>query len=262
MKQMLKFLAVPVGLLALLVVMNIFAPDRVEQRLFEAQQARAEELALPGSQRNRDENISARIATFRAERMQEKEDADTAAAPVDAEPAGDGTFRVKLETTKGDIIIECRPDWAPIGAARMKEAVEAGVYDDAAFFRVIDGFMVQFGIPGDPAVSAEWSKKMIKRDPVKASNTRGMVTFAQSSSLDSRTTQIFINFGDNSRLDRDGFSPIGKVVEGMDVVNSLNGEYGNSPSGRQAEIQQGGNEFLRAQYPNLDYIKKATIVSD
>lgn len=174
-------------------------------------------------------------------------------------------YKVKFETSKGDFVIEVHPEWAPLGAEQFKKAVQAGVYDDARFFRALDGFMVQFGIAGDPKVSAEWRNKQIKDDPNKKSNTRGMVTYAMAGP-NTRTTQVFINYGDNSFLDNQGFSPFGKVVEGMDVVDSFYKEYGEgAPQGggpEQGRIQREGNEYLKAKFPKLDYIKKATVISE
>lgn len=174
-------------------------------------------------------------------------------------------YKVKFETSKGDFVVEVHPDWAPLGAAQFKEIVKDGVFDDARFFRVIEGFMVQFGIAGDPEVSTKWRGKQIKDDPNTQSNTRGMVTYAMAGP-NTRTSQVFINFGDNSFLDNQGFSPFGKVVEGMDVVDSLYSGYGEgAPQGRgpsQGLIQSKGNEYLKKDFPELDYIKKATIVED
>lgn len=172
-------------------------------------------------------------------------------------------YQVKFETSKGDFVIEVHPDWAPLGAAQFKEIVEDGVFNDARFFRVIEGFMVQFGIAGDPEKSAKWRSKQIKDDPTTQSNTRGMVTFA-TAGPNTRTSQVFINFGNNAFLDNQGFAPFGKVVEGMDVVDSLYDGYGEgAPQGRgpsQGLIQSKGNEYLKSDFPELDYIKKATII--
>lgn len=179
------------------------------------------------------------------------------AAPV---KAGEG-FRVKFETTKGDFVIKVRPEWAPEGAKRFRELVESGFYDGVKFFRVVPGFMAQFGISGDPEVSREWQDKVIPDDPVKTSNQRGTISFA-TSGPNSRTTQVFINFVDNSRLDGMGFSPFGVVVEGMDVVDSLNGEYGERTTQTQGQIQMMGNAFLEENFPGLDEVKKATIISE
>lgn len=186
---------------------------------------------------------------------------------TDAGPAssGDGDYTVKLETSKGDVLIEVHRDWAPIGADHFRELVEAGFYDGCRFFRVLDGFMAQVGINGDPETHAKWSKN-IKDDPVVASNTRGFVTYAKTGAPNSRSTQIFINYGDNSQLDPQGFAPFGKVVKGMDVVEKLYSGYGEgAPQGRgpsQQRITYEGNAYLEKQFPKLDYIKKATVVQD
>ena len=166
-------------------------------------------------------------------------------------------YQAKFETSQGNFVIEVHPEWAPLGAARFKELVEKGVFDEARFFRVVKGFMVQFGIAGDPKVAASWRGQPIKDDRVTQSNTRGMVTFA-TAGPNTRTSQIFINFGDNSFLDNQGFAPFGKVIEGMDVVDKINNEYGESPN--QGRIQSEGNTYLKGSFPRLDYTKKATIV--
>ena len=142
-------------------------------------------------------------------------------------------------------------------------STRSGYFKDVAFFRVIPGFMCQFGIHGDPKVSAAWREAQIPDDPVKGSNTRGAITFA-TGGPNTRTTQLFISFGNNSRLDSTGFSPFGKVTEGMDVVDKINGEYGEgAPGGRgpeQGRIQREGNAYLKKDFPNLDYIKSTTVV--
>lgn len=174
------------------------------------------------------------------------------------------SFKVKFVTTKGDIVIEVKRDWAPNGADRFYNLVKIGYFKDVAFFRNIAGFMVQFGIHGDPAVNAKWREANIKDDPVKESNTVGYLTYAQSSRPNSRSTQFFVNFGDNSQLDGMRFAPFGKVVEGMDVVKALYNGYGEgAPRGQgpdQGRIQEEGNAYLKKDFPKLDYIKSATIV--
>lgn len=156
--------------------------------------------------------------------------------------------------------------WAPHGADRFYNLVKNGFYDDARFFRVISGFMVQFGIHGDPAVSAVWQGARLPRDPVKQSNKRGYITYAMGASPDTRTTQVFINFADNSNLDSMGFAPFGRVVSGMDVVDKIYSDYGEgAPRGRgpgQGRIQMEGNAYLAKEFPKLDSIKKATIEKD
>ena len=174
-------------------------------------------------------------------------------------------FQAKIVTTKGDIVIEVTRAWSPNGAARFYDAVRAGFYSDCRFFRVIPGFMVQWGINGDPDVQAKWRDANFADDDVpvadRASNKRGFVTFAKSGAPNSRTTQLFINFADNSRLDLMGFTPFGKVIEGMDVVDKLNAQYEGAPSDQQPRIQREGNAFLDKTYPGLDSIKAATIVA-
>jgi peptidyl-prolyl cis-trans isomerase A (cyclophilin A) len=173
-------------------------------------------------------------------------------------------FRVRFETTKGPFVIEVRRAWAPEGADRFYNLVRLGYYDDVTFFRVIDGFMVQFGIHGDPEVGSVWRNAQIPDDPVKQSNTRGMVTFA-TAGPGTRTTQIFINYKDNSRLDGQGFAPFARVVEGMSVVDRLYSGYGEgAPQGagpRQGRAQSEGNAYLRSEFPKLDHIKSAALVA-
>ena len=168
--------------------------------------------------------------------------------------------RVKLTTTKGDILIDVHPDWAPNGAARFLELVENDFYDGVKFFRVVPGFMVQTGMNGDPATHAKWKDNTIPDDKVTQSNKRGFVTFAATGAPNSRSTQFFINFGDNGFLDAQRFAPFGEVVEGMDVVEKINAEYGEQPD--QGRIIREGNEYLNAKFPNLDGIEKAEVVED
>lgn len=168
------------------------------------------------------------------------------------------TYQVKFETTAGDFVVDVTRAWSPNGADRFYEAVKAGFYDDCRFFRVVPNFMVQFGINGNPEVQQKWREANIKDDPVTKSNTRGMVTFA-TAGPGTRTTQVFINFKNNSFLDNQGFSPFGKVSEeGMKVVDKINSQYGEQPN--QSSVQRQGNEYLKANFPKLDYVKKATIV--
>lgn len=180
----------------------------------------------------------------------------TLAAP-NAQAAAPETFKVKFETTAGDFVVEVTRKWAPLGADRFHELVKAGFYNDCGFFRVVPNFMVQFGINGDPKVQAKWKASKIQDDPTTHSNQRGTVTFA-TAGPGTRTSQLFINFKDNSGLDKQGFAPFGKVIEGMKVVDKINPEYGEQPN--QGQIQSAGNVYLKKQFPNLDFIKKATIV--
>ena len=176
------------------------------------------------------------------------------------------TYKIKLKTTKGDVIIEVTRAWAPNGADRFYNLVKIGYYDGVVFFRVIEGFMAQVGLHGEPAVQAAWSKATIPDDPVLQSNTRGMVTFAATSAPNSRTTQFFINFGDNTSLKQHGpFAPFGRVVEGMAIVDTLYSGYGEgAPRGRgpsQGEIARQGNAYLKASFPELDAITRASLLA-
>jgi peptidyl-prolyl cis-trans isomerase A (cyclophilin A) len=168
-------------------------------------------------------------------------------------------FKAKFDTTKGVFVIEVHRDWAPNGADRFYALVKNGYYDGVKFFRVVPGFVVQWGIHGDPAIAKTWLQSTIKDDPVKESNKKGYVTYAKSNAPNSRSVQLFINLQDNTGLDSKWFAPFGKVVEGMDVVNKLNGEYTEGLTQLQGRIADEGNAFLEKHYPNLDAINKATI---
>jgi peptidyl-prolyl cis-trans isomerase A (cyclophilin A) len=169
-------------------------------------------------------------------------------------------YRAKFTTTKGDFVVEVTREWAPIGADRFYNLVRGGFFTNAAFFRVLPGFVVQFGMNANPAVQQAWEKANLKDEPVKHSNTKGTLTFAKSQLPNSRTTQLFINLGNNTQLDSDGFSAFGAVTEGMDVVGSLYSGYGESASNQQDKISQEGKAFLDRNYPKLDSIKSATII--
>lgn len=181
--------------------------------------------------------------------------------PSKATERSPDTFRAKFETTKGDFVVECTRSWAPNGVDRFYNLVKIGFFDDIAFFRVAKGFVVQWGIHGDPKVSSAWQSANLPPDPPTQSNTRGMLTYAMAGRPDTRSTQLFINFKDNTGLDAQGFAPICKVAEGMDIVDALNGEYGERITQKQGEIHDKGNAYLRETWPNLDYVKKATITS-
>lgn len=164
---------------------------------------------------------------------------------------------VRMKTTKGDIDIELHKDWAPLGVARFRELVESGYFDGARFFRVVPGFVVQFGIAANPLLTAKWDGSEIQDDPVLQSNTRGIVTFA-TAGRNTRTTQLFINLADNPRLDNMGFAPIGRVVRGMDSVDSIDSRYGEAP--QQPRIEGEGEAYLSREFPNLDKIVSASVI--
>jgi peptidyl-prolyl cis-trans isomerase A (cyclophilin A) len=169
-------------------------------------------------------------------------------------------FFTKLNTTKGEVIIKVTRAWAPNGADRFYNLVRAGFFTNVAFFRVLSGFMAQFGISPRPDVARVWANANIVDDPVKASNTRGMVTFAQSSARNSRSTQFFINYANNSRLDPDRFAPFGEVIQGMDVVDKFYSGYGEQPD--QGLITAQGKAYLDKNFPRLDRILTATVIPD
>lgn len=168
------------------------------------------------------------------------------------------TYRARFETSAGGFTVEVTRAWAPLGADRLYNLVRNGFYDGARFFRVLPGFVVQFGLPASPAVAARWHAASIPDDPVLQRNVRGTLTFATAGPA-TRTTQLFINLGDNLPLDSQGFSPIGRVVDGMDVVDRIYAGYGEQPD--QGMIETRGNAYLQAQFPRLDSIARATIVT-
>ncbi len=175
-------------------------------------------------------------------------------------------FQTRFETSKGTFVVESHRAWSPNGVDRFYNLVQNGFFDDVRFFRVIEGFMAQFGINGDPQIQSAWRDANISDDPVVMGNTRGRVSFAKTGMPDSRSTQLFINFGDNSRLNEMGFSAIGEVIEGMEVVDALYAGYGEGAPGgygpSQGRIQEEGNLYLDEDFPNLDYIERARIVSE
>ena len=192
-----------------------------------------------------------------------KIDMEALKTPANLTEKAPENFKVKFDTTKGAFTLDVTRAWSPLGADRFYNLVKAGFFTDVAFFRVISGFMVQFGIHGDPSVSAAWRVANIKDDAVKQSNTKGFVSFA-TAGPGTRTTQMFINFGDNDRLDGMGFSPFAKVTEGMNVVESIYSGYGEgAPSGmgpEQGRLQMQGNKYLKAEFPKMDYIKSAELL--
>lgn len=170
--------------------------------------------------------------------------------------AAPSVYRVKMHTSKGDVLLEVNRSWAPVGADRFYHLVEVGFYDDLRFFRVIKGRFAQFGIPGNPAIATIWRTQSISDDPVRASNVRGTFAFAMTGP-NARTTQIYINTADQVRQDAMGFAPLGKVVQGMEVIDSLYSGYeetsgGGMRAGHQGKLFEEGNSYLDRSFPNLD----------
>jgi peptidyl-prolyl cis-trans isomerase A (cyclophilin A) len=167
-------------------------------------------------------------------------------------------YKVRMQTPKGDIVILVHHDWAPHGADHFYELVNMKFYDGNRFFRTVPKFVVQWGMNGDPNLNKKWEAITIPDDPPKVSNKVGTVVFAATGEPNSRTTQLFINLGDNSRLDASGFAPFGEVIQGMENVLNLNMEYGEQP--QQGAIEQIGNDYLDQHFPRLDYVKTARVV--
>ena len=178
-------------------------------------------------------------------------------SPASLTEQAPASYKAAFDTSAGKFVITVHRAWAPNGADRFYNLVKNGFFDETRFFRVVPGFMVQFGISGDPAIASVWQNTNIKDDPASGkSNTKGMVSFA-TRGKDTRTTQIFINYGNNAGLDKQGFTPFGEVTTGMDVVEKITDQYGEKPN--QGQIQAEGNKYLTASFPKLDYVKKATI---
>jgi len=189
-----------------------------------------------------------------------------------AEPACDASaknvpevFLVTFETTAGNFVLEAHKSWSPLGVKRLYELVCVGFFDDSRFYRVVPKFIVQFGVAGKPRVNDFWLTQHIPDEPVKQSNRRGTVSFAMPAMPNSRTSQIFINLSDNGRLDSQGFSPIGKIVDGMDNVDKLYGGYGEDAAGgirggKQDKLFGGGNAYMDHNFPKLDKLIRATII--
>lgn len=173
------------------------------------------------------------------------------------------TFHATIESTKGKIVLEVHRAWAPLGADRFYNLARAGYFDDSRFFRVLPKYIAQFGIPGDPAVTSVWKDRRFADDSVRQGNVRGTVAFAMTGP-DTRTTQLYINLKDNPHLDSQGFSPIGRVVDGMNLVDSLYDGYGERAgggvrAGRQQQMLAGGNVHLDTHFPKLDRLIRVTV---
>ena len=180
------------------------------------------------------------------------------ADPAQLTATAPDVFRARFDTSKGAFVIEVHREWAPLGADRFYNLVRNGFYDGTRFFRVRTGFMAQFGVNGDPNIQVAWQRASLRDEPPMKSNTRGSVSFTKENLPNTRFTQIFINYGDNSYLDEQGFAPFGQVVTGMEVVDKLfSPSRENEPD--QRRILREGNSYLQKEFPQLDFVKKATI---
>jgi peptidyl-prolyl cis-trans isomerase A (cyclophilin A) len=172
------------------------------------------------------------------------------------------TFKVRFDTSKGNVVVTVTRQWAPLGADRFYTLVKSGFYDGVRFYRMVPNFVVQFGIAADPAINAKWHDANLPDDPVTQSNRRGTITYATAGPK-TRTTQVFINLADNARLDSDGFAPFGEVTQGMDAVSQFYSGYGDPAAGGAApapdRAEAEGNAYFERDFPKMDYIKKATI---
>ena len=189
----------------------------------------------------------------------EARSAPTSKSPSATPAPSPERFCVAFETSKGNFTIDVTRSLAPIGVDRFYEMVQSGFFADVRFFRVVPGFVAQFGMHGDPKINGEWMNSSLRDDPVKESNKRGTIVYASMMRPDTRSSQFFVNFGDNVSLDSQGFAPFGHVVEGMEVVDKINAEYGESPD--QSRIEAEGNAYLVKAFPKLDYIKSAKVIT-
>ncbi len=246
-------IAIVILALAAIIAAYQFRPPRLTS-------AQLEEMRVVAERQHRAEQAEQKERVRLAAAQNNNGGQSESARETEVEADVTDSFQVKFETSAGDFTIEVYPEWAPIGAARFRELVEAEYFDEARFFRVVPGFVVQFGLAADPAVTAEWRDKNLQDEPVRTSNEAGTITFAQSSAPNSRTTQLFINLEDNPRLDQMRFAPFGRVIEGMEAVQAITDEYGERPN--QGLIQQMGNNYLEREFRNLDYIYEARIAGE
>lgn len=250
-------LAAALGL-ACIVIVNGCERDRMTPQRADA--ARKVELKLAEAEKEKENMESQHEAANTAllERAPLPDGYNGGKSPQDATLAAPETFKVQFVCSNGNFVVECHREWAPLGVDRFYNLVVQGFFNEARFFRVLPGFVVQFGINGDPALMGQWRDATIQDEPVKKGNQKGTLTFAKSQMPNSRSTQLFINLTDNTaQLDPQGFSAFGEVIEGMSVVEKISPKYGERPN--QMMIQEKGNEYLKSSFPDLDYVKEAYI---
>ena len=256
MKKVLSIGVVAALGIACIVAINGCQPNRMTPE--RALAAREVELKLDQTEREQMKEEQNAASTAPLERAPLPEGYNGGKAPKDATLTAPDTFKVQFVCSNGNFVVECHRDWAPIGVDRFYNLVVQGFFNEARFFRVLPGFVVQFGINGDPALMGQWRDATIQDEAVKQGNRRGTLTFAKSSMPNSRSTQLFINLTDNSAgLDPQGFSAFGEVIDGMNVVESISAKYGEKPN--QMMIQEQGNAYLQPNFPEMDYIKEAYI---
>lgn len=267
-----KIVFIPIVLVLGIVSIGFYSWFFAQPRLTRVQMAQAEEalkkleqakeISKENEETGKMENENTKKNTSVVEKKEETNPNTTPSAqeiPLEQMPEkAPDVFKVRFECSNGNFTIECHKDWAPIGVEHFYELLKVKFYDSARFFRVVPGFVVQFGLAGDPQLNMKYGEKTIKDDPVKQSNLKGTVTYAKSSLPNSRSTQLFINLADNVRLDSMGFAPFARVIEGMEVVESINPKHGEAPDQRMIRMQ--GNTYLNSMFPDLDYIKRAYFV--
>lgn len=262
MKQKFITLLVVAGALTGIVFINKNEPVRKAEREFIERQKVEAELMEKEKLESIEKEALEHEENLKVEMAAKGVDPEAPIPPVQhlktAPEGGDLDYTAVFDCNIGRIVIEVKSEWAPIGAAHFRKVIEAGVYNEARFFRVVPNFMVQTGISGTPELAKEWGSKTIEDDPVIKSNTPGMVSFAATKYPNSRSSQFFINYADNSFLDATRFAPFGKVIQGMDVATSIYAGYGEVPN--QEMIKRQGNSYLNLQFPKLSYIRKAFII--
>jgi cyclophilin family peptidyl-prolyl cis-trans isomerase len=249
MKKNIITVAVVIAILGGLVIVNRMEPSRNERDLLQEKIEMEQQI----------EKAEKAEAEAKAKAVEDARKAAAENVTEVVELASTEPIKVKFELSTGDALIELYPEWSPLGVAQFVSAVETNVFDQSRFYKVLPGYIAQFGIAGNPEQAAYWARKSITDEPVVASNERGTLTFSKTLLPNSRTTEMFISLKDNSEiLDPNGFPPIGKVIEGMENFDKIYGGYTDEPD--QMRIEQIGNAYLKEEYPKLDYIRKATIV--
>ncbi len=264
-----KFFVIPLVFVAGIVIIGVYSWFFAQPRLTRGQMEKAEEalkkieqikeIAKEDKSKTNAKGIDMQNQTTPENTNTSNLGTNVEEIPIDQMPEkAPDTFKVRFECSNGNFTIECHKEWAPIGVEHFYELLKIRFYDNARFFRVVPGFVIQFGIAGDPQLNMRYGEKTIKDDPVKKSNVKGTVTYAKTSLPNSRSTQLFINLDDNTRLDSMGFAPFARVIEGMEIVEKINPKHGEVPDQMMIKLQ--GNSYLERMFPDLDYIKRAYFI--